>query len=191
KSLLFIIIAALLFLRPLAAKAGNAVRVGDSKWVALGGYGFTHTNLGRTKVWLDTAFLALGYERVASEEFGPSLLKGYYSVRVEVPVHYIIAPHNGLMTGVNFIALWTLTDVSKEYKPYFLAGGGPVYIGPKIYGMSRHLNGTYLLGMGVDLDVGLAKKLKLEYRFNHISNGGQEEPNVPLNSSRLLIGFSF
>jgi hypothetical protein len=57
--------------------------------------------------------------------------------------------------------------------------------------MSKHLNGTYMFGMGVDLDVGLAKKMKLEYRFNHISNGGQKEPNVPLNSSRLMVGFSF
>ncbi len=186
--LLFVIITALVLIIPLAA---NAAKVGDSKWVALGGYGFTHTNLGRTKVWVETAFLALGYERVASEEFGPSLLKGYYSVRVEVPVHYIIAPHNGLMTGINFIGLWTLTDVSKEYKPYFLAGGGPVYIGPDIPGMSKHLNGTYMFGMGVDLDAGLSRKIKLEYRFNHISNGGQKEPNVPLNSSRLMVGFSF
>ncbi|MFW8601749.1 acyloxyacyl hydrolase [Desulfobacterota bacterium M19] len=187
KALFFVLVTALVSL-PLAA---NAARIGDSKWVALGGYGFTHTNLGRTKVWVDTAFLALGYERVASREFGPSLLKGYYSVRVEVPVHYIIAPHNGWMTGVNFIGLWTLTDVSRKYKPYFLAGGGPVYIGPGIYGMSKHLNGNYMFGMGIDLDAGLPEKIKLEYRFNHISNGGQKEPNVPLNSSRLLVGFSF
>ncbi len=185
---LFVIVTALVLLIPLAA---NAAKVGDSKWVALGGYGFTHTNLGRTKVWVDTAFLALGYERVASEEFGPSTLKGYYSVRVEVPIHYIIAPHNGFMMGINFIGLWTFTDMFKGYKPYLLAGGGPVYIGPDIPGMSKHLNGNYMFGMGVDLDAGFSRKIKLEYRFNHISNGGQKEPNVPLNSSRLMVGFSF
>ncbi len=169
----------------------TAANPGDSKWLGFGGYGFTHTNLGQTEVWVQTVFLTAGYERVLTNEHGSSWFKGYHSARVEVPFHYVISPDSGIMTGINFIALWHFTNLLNDYQPYILAGGGPVYIDADIPGMSKDLNGTYMFGAGGEFDLGFSKKITLEYRFNHISNGGQKEPNVPLNSSRLMVGFSF
>ena len=168
-----------------------AAGVGDSKWNALGGYSFTHTNLGQTEVWVESVFLAGSYEKVLTHEFGPSLLKGYHSIRFEVPVHYIFAPDSGLMTGINFIGLWSFADLLAAYNPYVLAGGGPVYIDADIPGMSKDVSGTYMFGAGVEFDAGLSHNLKIEYRFSHVSNGGDKEPNVPLNSSNLMVGFAF
>jgi len=186
----FLLIAVLswMVLLPLGAKSAE---IGDTKWLAFGGYGFTHTNLGRTEVWVETVFLAGAYEKVLTEEFGPSLLKGYHSIRFEVPIHYIMTPDTGFMTGINFIGLWTFTDWFNEYTPYVMGGGGPVYLDADIPGVSMDLNGNYLFGAGIEFDAGLSRDIIIEYRFNHISNGGQREPNVPLNSSRLMVGFSF
>jgi hypothetical protein len=172
-------------------KPANAVEIGDSKWNVMGGYSFTHTNLGQTEVWVESVFLAGSYERVLTHEFGPSWLKGYHSVRFEVPVHYVFAPNSGIMTGINFIGLWSFTNLLTEYNPYLLAGGGPVYIDADIPGMSKDVNGTYMFGAGAEFDAGLSHNLKIEYRFSHVSNGGQKEPNVPLNSSNLMVGFAF
>jgi len=36
-----------------------------------------------------------------------------------------------------------------------------------------------------------SNNLLLEMHYHHISNGGSEEPNNPLNSCKLLVGITF
>ena len=76
-------------------------------------------------------------------------------------------------------------------QPYIFIGGGPVYVGADIEGMGARMNGNYQAGVGLRRKIGENRYLLFEYRYYHVSNGGRRDPNVPLNGSKFMIGFTF
>jgi hypothetical protein len=94
------------------------------------------------------------------------------------------------MIGINFLACYTFTS-GNTMRPYVFGGGGPVYSFADIPGMGAELNGNYQFGLGLEYILDRNYNLLLELRYHHISNGGSEEPNVPLNSIKFLIGLTF
>ena len=60
-----------------------------------------------------------------------------------------------------------------------------------IEGMGANLNGNYQFGLGLKHDWDASHQLLFEVRFHHISNGDTEDPNVPLNSLKVVFGFTF
>ncbi len=159
-------------------------------WSLLGGYGFTHTRMGKTKYWVETVDLIGRYEKRLSGDIGSSWYRGRHSLLIELPVHLVVDPVVEPMIGLNFLACWTFT-ARDEILPYFFAGGGPLYTNADIPGMGSHFNGNYQFGGGFRYKLHTGRYLFFEYRFHHISNGGRKEPNDPLNSSKLLFGVSF
>ena len=79
------------------------------------------------------------------------------------------------------------TRESLDFDVLFV-GGGPLYTQAEIPGTSSNLKGSYQAGLGLKINLEAAS-LSLEYRFHHVSNGGIKEPNDPLNSGKLLMGF--
>ncbi len=156
----------------------------------LAGYGFTHTWLGGTRTWVETADLVGRYETVLLPQQGDSLLRGYHSLFLELPLHLVLDPATEPMIGLNFLAAWTFTGFGKM-RPYLFAGGGPLYTRADIPGLGAHLNGNYQLGCGVRTRLQKGNDLIIEYRFHHISNGSRMAPNDPLNSGKLLVGITF
>ncbi|HCC54377.1 MAG TPA: acyloxyacyl hydrolase, partial [Desulfobulbaceae bacterium] len=75
--------------------------------------------------------------------------------------------------------------------PYLFGGGGPVYSFADVPGMGSELNGNYQFGMGLSYRINPAHDFLFEMRYHHISNGGSEEPNDPLNSVKALFGITF
>ena len=94
------------------------------------------------------------------------------------------------MIGMNFLACYTFT-ASEQLHPYLFGGGGPVYSFADIPGMGAELNGNYQFGIGLQYPLTQGRNLLAELRYHHISNGGSEEPNDPLNSCKLLFGITF
>ncbi len=160
---------------------------GHSHLTILGGYGATHVGMGKTREHVETADLVLRYGRELWSEAGSSWYKGRHEFLIEFPVHIVLRPDVSPMFGMNFLAGYFLTTYKKGV-PYFFAGGGPVYINSGIPGVGARLNGNYQAGIGFLYRTEKGYNLNLEYRFHHISNAGTEEPNVPLNSSKLLLG---
>lgn len=189
------IIFLLLFLSILAAdalpaKAAEAVidRSQDS-WGLLGGYGQSFSGLGRTTERVATVDLVPRYNRRLLADIGTDWYRGFHSIMVELPVHLVVSPEVSTMLGANFLASYTFT-AGQDMRPYLFGGGGPVYSFADVPGMGADLNGNYQFGLGLEYDT-CCRTYLTELRFHHISNAGSEDPNVPLNSFKLLVGISF
>ena len=156
----------------------------------LGGYGATHVGMGKTREHVETADLVLRYGRVMRSVMGSSWYRGRHELLIEFPVHIVLRPDVSHMLGMNFLAGYFFTTYKKG-APYFFAGGGPVYIEAEIPGVGSRLSGNYQAGMGFLFKTERGLNLNVEYRFHHISNAGTKDPNIPLNSSKLLLGITF
>ncbi|HAS16740.1 MAG TPA: acyloxyacyl hydrolase [Nitrospiraceae bacterium] len=166
------------------------LRGGESCMAILGGYGATHVGMGETREFVETADLVLRYGRILRSDMGSSWLRGHHDLLIEVPVHLVMRPITSPIFGMNFLASYFLSSYRKG-EPYILAGGGPVYTEADIPGVGSRLNGNYQAGIGFLYNLKRGYNLNMEYRFHHISNSGTEYPNVPLNSSKILLGITF
>jgi len=159
-------------------------------WSVLAGYGTSHPDWGKTKIRVETIDLVLRYDHVLIKDIGSSWYQGYHSLLLELPVHLIVNPDVSPMIGANFLACYTFT-AKDQYLPYIFAGGGPLYTNADIPGMGSHWNGNYQFGAGFRYKINIRHEVMFEFRFHHVSNGGQKDPNDPLNSTKCLAGFTF
>lgn len=149
------------------------------------GYGASHPGWGGTQERVETIDLALRYESPPEKVKGRRWYKNRHSLVIETPLNVVRGPYDSFMLGVSFLSRWTLER--KNIKPYFLVGGGPVYSNANIKGMSSKINGSYQAGVGLEFTIN-RRRYFVDIRFHHISNGSIREPNVPLNSSKILFG---
>lgn len=87
------------------------------------------------------------------------------------------------------------------YRRYFIMRGstalsydlgiGGIHLGEKIEGLATRNNFTEYVGFTLQHAVGDASAMNIEYRFSHISNAGIKKPNVGINSSIVMIGYSW
>lgn len=173
-----------------AEEVESSLKTNDKSWEILVGYGVTHTDLGETKAHVETIDLVVGYEKFITKTFGASLLKGRHSLMIELPIHFVVEPWENPMIGLNFLARWTF-ESGEHIKPYIFGGGGPVYTDADIPGLGSNLNGNWQIGIGLKFSSLKNHDAVIEYRFHHISNMGTDEPNDPLNSSKILLGLRF
>ena len=159
-------------------------------WSVLTGYGTSHPGWGKTKIRVETIDLVLRYDNVLSKNIGFSWYQGYHSLILELPIHLIVNPEVSTMIGANFLACYAFTD-NDQYLPYIFAGGGPLYTNADIPGMGSHWNGNYQFGVGLRYKINTWHDVLFEFRFHHVSNGDQKDPNDPLNSTKFLAGFTF
>jgi len=160
----------------------------DDSWMMLSGYSTTHPGLGKTREHVETVDTILRYKRKLKDT-GRDWYRGRHDFLIELPVSYIINSDDGQIFGLNLLSSWTL-KISQRYMPYFFVGGGPVYTEANIPGVGANLCGNYQTGLGLNYKTKKGRSFVLEYRFHHISNAGMKQPNVPLNSSKVLIGIS-
>ncbi|MFA6284340.1 MAG: acyloxyacyl hydrolase [Desulfurivibrionaceae bacterium] len=171
--------------------AGAAVLdTSEDSWGFLGGYGQSVPGWGQTTERVETIDLVPRYNHRIFSDLGSGWYQGFHSILVELPVHVVVSPDASSMVGMNFLACYTFT-ANKEIQPYLFGGGGPVYTFADIPGMGAEWNGNYQFGLGLEYAATPSHNLLFEVRYHHISNGGSEEPNDPLNSYKLLVGITF
>ena len=163
---------------------------GDDGWAGLTGYGQSFPGWGETTQRVQTLDLVPRYSRVLLADLGSGWYRGEHSILVELPLHIVVSPEASAMLGVNFLACYTFT-ADERIRPYLFGGGGPVYSFADIPGMGAELNGNYQFGIGLQYPLDPDRSLLVELRYHHISNGGNEEPNDPLNSLKVLVGITF
>jgi len=159
-------------------------------WAVLGGYGQSIPGWGRTSQRVETIDLALRYNHLIFDNLGSGWYRGFHSILLELPIHVVVSPDVSSMIGMNFLACYTFT-ANQDIRPYLFGGGGPVYSFADVPGMGSELNGNYQFGMGLSYRINPAHDFLFEMRYHHISNGGSEEPNDPLNSVKALFGITF
>ncbi len=176
----------------LSASASSAFTFDTSKdtWAFLAGYGQSIPGWGQTTERVQTIDLVPRYDHVIFDNVGSGWLRGQYSTMIEIPVHVVVSPVDSAMIALNFLARYTFT-ANPNWHPYIFGGGGPVYSFADIPGMGAKWNGNYQFAVGLDHPISAAHSVLMEIRYHHISNAGTEEPNVPLNSVKFLIGLTF
>ncbi len=156
----------------------------------LGGYGQSLPGWGRTTERVQTIDFVPRYSHMTINGLGSGWYQGYHSTLIELPVHLVTSPDVASMIGVNFLACYTFT-ANEQWRPYIFGGGGPVYSFADVPGMGAKWNGNYQFALGMEHPYTSTQSLLLEVRYHHISNAGTAEPNVPLNSIKLLVGLTF
>ncbi len=162
----------------------------NDSFAVIGGYGQSFPNWGQTTQRVETLDLVSRYSHHVFDDIGSGWYRGYHSLLMELPVHFVVSPDVSAMVGLNFLACYTFT-ATEQWHPYVFGGGGPVYSFADIPGMGADLNGNYQFGIGLEYDLQDRHNLLFELRFHHISNAGTKEPNDPLNSGKILLGITF
>ncbi len=164
----------------------EAAEGSDRRWELLLGYGESHPGWGDTRERVETRDIILRQVREQTFSRGEGWYLNRRSLMIELPLHLLHTPSEPPMFGVYFNSRWTFL-AHPRYQPYLFVGGGPLYTRAEIPGTSSRLKGSYQAGAGLKLDLEAAS-LNLEVRFHHVSNGGIDEPNDPLNSGKFLLG---
>jgi hypothetical protein len=162
----------------------------NDTWAILAGYGQSFPGWGETTQRVKTIDIVPRYSHVIFDELGSGWYRGYHSIFVETPISYVTSPDSSAMVAIDFLAVYTFTS-DQQYQPYVFGGGGPVYSFADIPGMGSELNGNYQFGLGLKYQWREDYNLLFEVRYHHISNGGSEEPNDPLNSLKFRMGVTF
>lgn len=184
---------AVLFLM-LAARASFAadtdVARASGEWTFLTGYGITHRGFGATRTQVQTADAILRYGHFLSDEAGTGWYKGRHELFLELPLHLAVDPRTRVMSGGYILGSWKFTSLENLF-PYLFAGGGVLYVDLGLPTMGTRLDFSYQGGAGLQYFLRKNTAFTAEYRYHHVSNAGTAEPNEPLNSSKILFGFSF
>lgn len=175
---------------PVPSAEAAILDTGRDTWAILGGYGQSFPGWGKTTERVHTLDLIPRYSHHIFDDIGSGWYRGFHALLLELPVSFIVDPDVSAMLGVNFLASYTFT-ASEQWQPYLFGGGGPVYNFADIPGMGADLNGNYQFGIGLNYHWDRQHDLVVEVRYHHISNGGSEEPNDPLNSCKFLVGVTF
>jgi hypothetical protein len=154
------------------------------------GYGEAYPGFGATKTRVRDADFILKYGHYLTDEMGESWYKGRHSILIEIPFYDVTSPKPGVMVGINFLACWDFTNISKTIVPYIFAGGGAIYTNLNLPDMGSKFNGNFQGGAGFHYFLTRNVAFDFNARYHHISNAGTAHPNMPLNSSKVLMGIS-
>ena len=144
---------------------------------------------GDTTEYVETADVILR-RTILRRHTGSAWYRGTHEMVLELPLHYVIEPDQAAMYGLNFLAGFSRPPIGPVV-PYCFVGGGLIYSEADIPNMAATWNGNHQIGFGLRTRPRPGWWLAAEYRLHHISNGGREHPNHPLNSSKVLLGIGF
>ena len=158
------------------------------------GYGASHPGWGMTTERVETMDIVFRHAHVFNKK-KDRWLKGSREFWIEAPVSILLSDsddnddHDFGMIGLNFLFAWVFPEI-KSVSPYFIGGGGPVYFLADVDGVGSDLCGNYQFGGGIRFNILDSQPINLEARYHHTSNLGMAEPNISLNSTKFLVGFT-
>lgn len=172
------------------------VQAEKSYYSVWGGYSFNSVKfLGKTKN-SQTHILALGYQKQFSNYKGKGEL--YYSMDI-IPYLGFEYPkrdeddrrvsRSGF--GLSPIGFLWKGKSSKRIIPFAHTTGGLIFMESNFpTDLSRRLNYTFDVTLGVNLRLGRAALLSFGYKFHHISNAETGKQNPGLDSNFLFLSIS-
>jgi len=168
--------------------------ISDSRYGGLlVGYGISRPGFGKTTEKLQVLDLIPRISFVQNDKVGSGWHKFNRELWIEVPVSMILSDSDGTdnhdlgMISTTF-SMALVSKSRSDIEPYFMMGGGPVYLAGDINGVGSDICGHYQLGLGVRLKSTAGRIWNFEIRYHHISNLNMASPNVPLNSTKCVIG---
>lgn len=164
----------------------------DDYWALLAGYGQSFPGWGLTEERVHSFDVVPRYSHLTIDDMGSGWYAGRHDTFVELPLHLVGGPgiDTSAMLGVNLLAAYTFTG-HDTWQPYLFGGGGILYSFADVPGMGADWNGNYQFAGGLRHELDSLHAILIEIRYHHISNAGTEDPNVPLNSIKLMFGYTF
>jgi len=188
----FLITAVLLCLHQLSISSESWV---PNKFMV--GYGESIPGFGETTETVRTADFVFRWEKVL-QTYDPSTARfraKSHQFWIETGAMVLISDSDTQdskdfgLTNIAFISAWTF-DLGK-LEPYIFVGGGPVYVFADITGVGSDICGNYQSGVGIRGFHWLKKPMEIQLKYLHISNLEMADPNVALNTVRVLIALGF
>jgi len=162
------------------------------------GYGQSIPGWGETEETVKTVDLVARWKIPVSPYAPGSRLFDIrrHEVWIESTFHRLITDsdstdeHDLGIVDLAFLAAFTFEKLGIG-EPYVLVGGGPAYLLADIRGSGMDLTANYQAGIGLrDIPIaGLHMEALL--KFHHLSNMNLADPNIPMNSLRLLISVDY
>ena len=168
--------------------------ISDSRYGGLMlGYGSSHPGFGDTTERVQVLDIIPRLSFVQDSNLGSDWFTFNRELWVEFPISLILSDSDdkdnhdiGIFSTTFLMAL--VSKSNPDVEPYIALGGGPVYIAGDIEGVGSDICGNYQCDLGVRFKLKGGNILNFECRYHHISNMGMESPNVPLNSTKFVLG---
>lgn len=159
------------------------------------GYGISYPGFGETTERVQVLDVIPRFSFVQNNKLGSDWYTFNRELWIELPVSLILSDSDnvdhhdfGLFSATFLMAL--VSKAHSDFEPYFTIGGGPVYLAGDINGVGSDICGNYQMGLGVRFKLSKGLIWNFECRYHHISNLGLASPNIPLNSTKFLIGIT-
>ena len=162
---------------------------GRVDWGFQASYGRSH---GSSLPERTQGILAVTYDRVLTGPVGPGFLRGRMGVTVELIPVFLLSQTSSTAYGAGFNLLGRhYLDTHGSVRPFITLGAGMILSEDAIPEGSAKLNFTPQAGLGIQWRSPAGRMVTVEYRFHHLSNASRVQPNPGINSSVVLVGFSF
>ena len=188
------VVALILLGSPVGAAAEEVVAPdvwmpqGQVDWGLSASFGVSH---GSSAPRRTLGSMAVTVNRVLTDPVGPGFLRGRMAVSVElIPLFLLSETSTTYGAGFNLLGRHYL-DTRGSVRPFITIGAGMILSRDEIPEGSAKVNFTPQAGIGLRWKMSSGRIFSVEYRFQHISNGGRVKPNPGINSSVVHLGFSF
>ena len=158
----------------------------------LAGYGWAMDNHKEQSSIQHAVFMPSFSIPLTGIERGRSFYRGIVQYQLEPVFGVITRPNGKPEVGLSFAGFkYNFTAREDRWLPYSTFGFGVIYepIGRRVEGSD--LNFIIQTGFGVEYFLDKKHAVNVQYRYRHISNAHIKEPNLSINSSFLLVGYSF
>jgi len=164
----------------------------DYELGVLAGYGWAMDNLKQEPDIEHAVLLPSFAIALSGREMGTSFFRGIVQYQLEPVIGYIAVPNQKMEVGLSFAGFkYNFTALESRWSPYSNFGFGVIYepIGHHVQGSD--FNFIIQTGVGIQYFLDEHNAINVQYRYRHISNASYRLPNSSINSSFILVGYSF
>lgn len=178
-----------------AIRPQDGFQAGTWRLGAMGGYSIPHNlparDRGAPNVHFAPLLLQAGY--TVTDVHGPTPIRGSLEVIFEPTFLITATPKRVFGEGVSLLARYNFVTGTR-WVPFFDLGIGLLHWNlelrdPRVLG--TRFNFTLHGGPGLHYFATDHLAITGQMRFHHISNAGRARPNIGVNSSVFLLGFSY
>lgn len=108
---------------------------------------------------------------------------------LEAPILYFQEPETAFTAGLDLMYRYHFTR-NRKFSPFVELGAGVNYVGLDVRELTDKFQFSVQGGVGVRSKVSDHGDVVVSLRWHHFSNAGTRYPNIGLNDSLLMIGYS-
>jgi hypothetical protein len=154
---------------------------GMKEWTISGGVGKKlpfHRFDDRTNSHLIAIVPSVGY-----------FFKNNQELLLEAPLLYYDEPQHAIAAGADIMYRYHFSR-NRNFAPFVELGAGANYVGLDIRDLTGKFQFSLQGGVGVRKKVSDNGDVVVTLRWHHFSNAGTRVPNIGLNESLLMVGYS-